>query len=346
LIEDRVEVIRTQREILDRIAALPGVASAAFTSAAPMEPFMSADMTSAEAGATTHREPQPVRRFKFVSPGYFATIRTPIVAGRDFTWEDLDPGRPVVVVSDAMARAEWGSARAALGRRIRENPSAPWRAIVGVVRDVRDDGAQAAPPTMVYWPARLNDFWHEPVIVRRALTYTIRTTRAGTSGLVKDVEHAVWAVNGGVPVAQPERLDTVYRRSMARTSFAVVILGIAAVLALILGVVGVYGVIAYAVAQRRREIGIRAALGASRAALHGMFVRQGLALAALGVICGLAAAGGLSRVMSSLLFGVQPDEPITYVGGALLLVSAAAAASYVPARRSTAGDPAASLRAD
>jgi predicted permease len=346
LIEDRVEVIRTEREILDRIAAVPGVDSAAFTSAAPMEPFMSADMTSAEAGATTHREPQPVRRFKFVSPGYFATIRTPVVAGRDFTWDDLDPGKPVVVVSEAVAREEWGSARAALGKRIRENPAGPWREIVGVVHDVRDDGAHVPAPKMVYWPARLNDFWQEPIIVRRSLTYVIRTTRAGTAGLEKDVEHAVWSVNAGVPVAQPERLDAVYRRSMARTSFTVVMLGIAAVLAVLLGIVGVYGVISYAVAQRAREIGIRVALGASRAVVHRMFVGEGMTLAVLGVLFGTIAAYATTRLMASLLFGVSPGDPIPYVAGAVLLVSAAAAASYVPARRSTAGDPAASLRAE
>jgi len=192
----------------------------------------------------------------------------------------------------------------------------------------------------------LNDFWHEPVIVRRAMTYTIRTGRAGTSGLVKDVEHAVWAVNAGVPVAQPERLDVVYRRSMARTSFTVVVLSIAAVLALLLGIVGVYGVIAYAVAQRTREIGIRVALGASRAVVHRMFVGQGVTLALVGVACGIVAAGAVTRLMASLLFGVEPSDPISYGGGAVLLVSAAALASYLPARRSTAGDPAAALRAD
>jgi predicted permease len=346
LIEDPVQVIRTQREILDRIAALPGVASASFASAAPMEPFMSADLTSAEAGATTQAKTQPIRRFKFVSPGYFATTRTRLVAGRDFTWEDLEPGRPVAIASEAVAREEWGTPQAALGKRIRENPSGPWREVIGVVRDVRDDGAHRPAPKMVYWPARLNDFWHEAVIVRRAMTYAIRTTRAGTGGLVKDIEHAVWAVNGGVPVAQPERLDAVYRRSMARTSFTVVMLGIAAALALLLAIIGVYGVIAYAVAQRAREIGIRVALGASRAVVHRMFVGEGVTLALMGVLCGTIAAYAITRWMASLLFGVSPDDPITYVTAAVLLVSAAAAASYVPARRNTAGDPAASLRAE
>ena len=174
----------------------------------------------------------------------------------------------------------------------------------------------------------------------------MRTPRAGSESLLKEIREAVWSVNPNLPLASVRTLESIYERSMARTSFTVVMLGLAGGMALLLGVVGIYGVISYTVSQRTREIGIRMALGARREELTRMFVRHGVVLATIGAAFGLVAALGLSRVMRSLLFGVGASDPLTFALVALVLVAAAGAASYLPARRAAAVDPALALRAE
>jgi len=343
LVADPERVFRTQIEIRDRVAAIPGVAATSLTSAAPMEPFVSANMLFAE--DRIHAEGKS-RRFKFVSPGYFGTVGTPLVAGRDFEWADLYQRRQVAVISENMARAMWQDPATALGKRIRESPEGPWREIVGVVGDVFDDGVHARAPVMTYWPALMENFEGDRIRVRRSMTFVIRSSRTGNEGFLKDIQQAVWAVNASLPLARVRTLRDLYEGSLARTSFTLVMLAIAAAMALLLGLVGIYGVIAYAVAQRRREIGIRVALGAQPVELQRMFIRHGVVLAAIGVICGLAAAAGVTRLMSSLLFGISPLDPATYVAVAVVLIGAAALASYVPAHSATAVDPVDALRAE
>jgi len=180
----------------------------------------------------------------------------------------------------------------------------------------------------------------------RSLAYLVRTPRAGSESLLKEIREAVWSVNPNLPLASVRTLESIYERSMARTSFTVVMLGLAGGMALLLGVVGIYGVISYTVSQRTREIGIRMALGARREELTRMFVRHGVVLATIGAAFGLVAALGLSRVMRSLLFGVGASDPLTFALVALVLVAAAGAASYLPARRAAAVDPALALRAE
>ena len=170
-------------------------------------------------------------------------------------------------------------------------------------------------------------------------------TRPVTEAFLSQLQQAVWSVNSSLPVS-PRTMRDVYARSLARTSFTLVMLAIAASMALLLGVVGIYGVIAYAVSQRRREIGIRAALGAQQGELKGMFVRHGLVLAGIGVVIGLGAAAGLTRLMSSLLYGITPLDPVTYVAVPLVLVAATVLASYVPARRAASVDPVEALRVE
>ena len=174
----------------------------------------------------------------------------------------------------------------------------------------------------------------------------VRSSRTGTESLLKEIRETVWAVNGSLPLAQVRTLGDVYKRSMARTSFTLVMLAIAAAIALVLGVVGIFGVIAYAVTQRTREIGIRVALGARPVELQRMFVRHGLVLAGIGVTCGLIAAITLTRFMTSLLFGISPLDPATYVVVSVVLTTAAALASYVPAYRATGVDPVEALRSE
>jgi ABC-type antimicrobial peptide transport system permease subunit len=172
----------------------------------------------------------------------------------------------------------------------------------------------------------------------RQVTFIVRSERTGTENFMNQVQHAVWSVNADLPVSL-RTMREVYDQSLEWTSFTLVMLAIAASMALLLGVVGIYGVISYAVSQRRREIGIRAALGAPRAQLRGMFVRHGLVLAGIGVVIGLGAAAGLTRLMSTLLYGVAPLDPVTYVAVPLLLVISTMLASYLPAWRATSVDP-------
>jgi predicted permease len=339
-------VTRVENDMIDKLAAIPGVAAVAFANSAPMEGNQSNDPIYAEDHQYAAGQIPALRRFRFVSPRYFETVGTPLLAGRDFTWTDLYEKRHVIMISENLARELWGSAQAAIGKRVRQTSSDPWREVIGVVGDVRDDGAQKAAPAFAYWPLMLESFWGDKLLVTRGGNFLIRTTRAATESLLADARKAIWSCNNNLPIYQVRTLNDVYRESMARTSFTLVLLAVAGGMALILGVVGIYGVIAYAVSQRTREIGIRIALGAPPVGLQAMFVRQGLALAAVGAAVGLVAAFGLTRLMASLLFGVGALDPSTYAVVALVLIAAAALASYVPARRATAVHPTEALRAE
>jgi predicted permease len=342
LLQDPVRVFRLQSDIQERVAAVPGVAAVSLTSAAPMEPFVSANVLMTAAPFVSQGQ---VRRFKFVSPGYFATVGTPVVAGRDFEWRDLQQRRPVAVVSESLAREIWRAPAAAVGQRIRESPQSPWREIVGIVSDVHDDGLHAAPPAIAYWPSLMENFEGDAIRVRRSMTLAIRSPRAGTESFIADIQRAVWAANANLPLARVQTLQTVYQRSLARTSFTLVMLAIAASVALLLGLLGVYSVIAYAVAQQTREIGIRVALGASPSSVRRTFVRRGVVLGGVGVAIGLTSAMALTGLMSSLLFGVDALDPLTYLAVGLVFVAAAGVASYVPAYRASVVDPVKALRA-
>jgi ABC-type antimicrobial peptide transport system permease subunit len=182
--------------------------------------------------------------------------------------------------------------------------------------------------------------------VERTTTLVIRTDRAGTASLLDEIRRAVWSANASLPLAAVRTMQEIYDQSLARTSFTLVMLTIAASMGLLLGVVGVYGVISCSVSQRRREMGIRLALGADHRALKMLFLRHGLGLVGAGVVVGLSASAALARVMSSLLFGVSPLDPRTYVAVPLLLVFTTMLASYLPARRAAGVDPVVALKAE
>jgi putative ABC transport system permease protein len=211
---------------------------------------------------------------------------------------------------------------------------------VGVVGAERDDGLNRPPTAIVYWPL-LNESYLE-----RTMAYAVRSSRVGAPGFLRELERAVWSVNRDLPLAAVQTLDEIQARSMTQTSFAMVMLAIAGSVALLLGVVGIYGVIAYIVAQRTREIGIRIALGAQIGDVRRMFLRHGLRLTATGIALGIGAALGLTRVMSALLFGVGPMDPMTYAAVAGALTGVALLATYLPARRASRVDPMIALRAD
>ena len=348
LVQDPVRVVRTQHDIIDQLARIPGVTAASFVSVVPLEGVTpNWDSISAEGKPLREGEVPAFRLFKSVAPGLFNTLGTRLVAGRDYTWTDVYEMRPVVVISDNLARELWGSAAAAMGKRIRQGVGGAWREIIGVAQDVHENGLHMPAPATVYWPS-LGGSAALPgqTSVSRSVRFTIRSPQAGTEALLRQVREAVWSVNASVAVDSPQTMQEFYDRSLAGTSFALTMLAISGVMALILGVVGLYGVIAYAVSQRRREIGIRLALGAQRGALRRRFVQHGVILACVGVAIGTGAAIALTQLMSSLLFGVNPIDPVTYVVVAALLMLAAALASYVPARRASSVPPSEALAAE
>jgi predicted permease len=327
---------RIESAMLDKLAAIPGVTSASFAASAPLEGFTGKSTFYAEGRSFAEDQVPPLRSVNAVAPGYFKTMGTPLLAGRDFTWMDAYGQRPVAIVAENLAKEWWGGAQAALGKRVRQTLQAPWREVVGVVRDVYDDGMQVRPPAIVYLPSQASSF---PV-------FAIRTKQAGAQSFVRQAQQAIWSVDANLPIFFVRTLADLYHRSMARTAFTLVLLAIAGAMALLMGIIGLYSVMAYGVSRRTREIGIRMALGAEPAELRRMFLRQGLVLAAMGAGLGLLAAAGLTSLMKSLLFGVTALDPVTYIGVAAVLIAAAALASYVPARRATAVDPAHALRAD
>ena len=346
LVPDPERVLRMQNGIVDKLSAIPGVSSVAFTSAMPMEGLPPDWDVVVKEGQGLGAQMPPLRMFQTVSPGRFRTAGTKLVAGRDFTWTDLYGRRTYVVVSENLAREFWGSPAAAIGKRITMGlPAAPLQEVIGVVEDVRQNGVQEPAPSMVYWPTfGVNRYGFPQPAVERDVTLAIRTDRAGTESLLNEIRQAVWSVNPSLPLSSAQTMREVVRQSLARASFALTMLAIASGMALVLGIVGIYGVISYAVSQRRREIGIRVALGAEPGEVRRMFVRYGLGLACIGAVAGLAASAGLTRLMKSLLFGISPLDPLTYAVVPAVLVAAAVVSSYLPARRAAAVDPADALK--
>ncbi len=334
--------MRTQNAILDKLAAIHGVKSVGFASEMPMEGFGSAwDEIFAKDKVYSGDLIAPLRLYKNISPGFLQTAGTRLVAGREMTWSEVYALRPVVMVSENLAREMWGTPSAAVGKYLREYSAMPWHEVVGVIQDVREQGVQEKAPEIVYWaPLVQNRF--DPAI--RTTTFVIRSERAGTESFRNEVRAAVWAVNSNLPLASVQTMEEVYDKSMARISFTLVMLGIAGAMALALGIIGIYGVMSYTVSQRKREIGIRLALGAQYGDVLQMVLRQGTRLTLVGVAIGIGAAFGLTRLMTKLLFGVAAHDPLTFIVVALLLFLIALLACYIPARRATLVNPTVALR--
>jgi predicted permease len=338
---DPVAVTRIEQSIADKIAAVPDVSSVGLTNDVPMGPGHWYDPVQIEG---REAENLPGRVYNFVSPGLPATMGNSLVAGRDFTWEDLYNQHRVAMLSENLARELWGTPQVALGKHVRHLSISPWIEVIGVVGDERADGVDQPAPETIYWPLLMDHFGADPLYATPDVSYVVRTPRAGTSALMQEVSQAVWSVSKELPLANSQTLEDLYNKSLARTSFALVMLGIAGAMAFALSVTGLYGVISYSVAQRTREIGIRVALGAQNAEVRRMFIAEGARLAAIGIAVGSVAALGLMRLMASLLFGVTPIDPLTYAGVAGALAAAAMMASYIPARRAMHVDPMVALR--
>jgi predicted permease len=342
-VKDSERVLRIQEEILHKVEAVPGVSSVGLSFSVPMDGVDWTDMVLAKDRAYSPSDVQ-VHPYRFIAPGFFKTVGTPLLAGRDLTWSDIYNKVPVAIVSDKLAREYWRDASNALGKQIRVSTKDHWREVVGVVGDIRDDGMDKEAPSSVYWPILMANFGSSDIDVRRSVAFSIRSSRAGSASLMKDVQKAVRSVDSDLPLADVHTLDYYCTKSMARTSFTLVMLAAAGGMALLLGVVGLYGVIAYSVSQRRHEIGIRVALGAQAEEVLKMVVGGGFKLAALGVGVGIVAALGLTRYLARLLYGVKPSDPPTFVAVSLLLIGVALLASYIPAHRAAKVDPMVALK--
>jgi predicted permease len=348
LVTDPVQVTRIQNEVADKIEAIPGVTSVGFSASLPMEGIdPNWDEFGAEGQHYESGDP-PLRLFNYVSPGYFQTLGTRIVAGRDFTWSDIYNLNHYIIVSENFAKENWGSAAAAIGKRGRQFSKSPWQEVIGVAQDVSHNGVDEKAPIEIYWPTMLySPYTRTPTVdSQRAVSFAIRSSRAGTESLVADIQRAVWSVNGNLPIADTSTMQEIYSKSMERTSFTLAMVAIAGSMALLLGIVGIYGVISYAVSQRTREMGIRLALGAPKRELKWMFVRSALVLTTIGIGIGIIAAAALTQSMRSLLFGISPLDPITYLIVPLLLATASVVASYLPAHRAASIDPVEALRVE
>ena len=339
LVVDPDQMAETHHRIAERLRQVPGVASVGLASSITMDGDINQNPLFVEHLDTPDGEAQSYPRFKSIAPAYVETMGNRVLAGRTITWADIREHRPVVVISENLAGEFWRDPSEAIGKRVRGWRRA-WYEVVGVVGNERDDGLNQPARPIVYWPL-LNDI-HQ----RRTMAYAVRSTRVGVPGFVRELQQAVWSVNPNLPLANVRTLDEIQADSMARTSFAMVMLAIAAGVALLLGVVGIYGVITYVATQRTREIGIRIALGAQTGDVRRMFLQQGLRLTATGIALGIGAALLLTRVMSALLFGVGPTDPMTYAAGSVVLAAVALLATYLPARRASRVDPVIALRAD
>ena len=342
------ELASHHEAIVRRLAEVPGVTSVALANSMPMDGSGNVNPFYA-LGVTPLDGPTSSRRHKWIGADYFETLRIPLLAGRSFTWSDVHDRMPVAIVSETLAREYWGSPEAAMGKMVAARPDPPrWHEVIGVATDVRELGMDQAPPVLIYWPQVTLAFWQgmasDEANTWRSMGYAVRSSRVGTADFLQGVKDAVWEINASVPVRNLRAFPELMASSVARTTFTIVLIGIAAGTALLLGIIGLYGVISYSVSQRSKELGMRMALGAPALTVKKMVLRQGLLLSLAGIALGLGLAFGLTRLMSALLYGVDPVDPLTFCVVPMGLMIVVLLASYVPARRAAKVDPMQALR--
>ena len=323
-------------ELLERVRALPGVADAGATSTNPFrQGGFSNDVTPAERAAEAPPSGLVQAGWRSVTPGYFEAMRVPVLSGRTFRSSDDASAERVVVVSASLERRLWPDG-SAVGKRIYwGGTTGRTRTVIGVSGDIRDVRLEAEPPPMLFVP-------HAQVPVP-AMTIVVRTS-LDPAAVAPGLREAARALNPSRPPPPVHEISASRGEAVAGPRFNLALTGAFALIALVLAVTGVYAMLAFTVWERRREIAVRLALGASRGGIARLVLRTGLALAASGVAIGTAAALGGARVLSSLLFGIEPTDPLTFAGAALALLGAAALASWLPARRAAGVDPSVVLR--
>jgi predicted permease len=346
------------QRLLETLRAVPGVQSATAMSDLPLHRFVQGFATRIEGeSAATATTSEVVDYYQFVMSGYFETMGIPIVAGRGFDRTDVASAERVVIVNETLANRLW-KGRDPIGRRVRPNLSAsmgtganPWHTVIGVARDVREGGVDRPTGSELYifidQPAppddRIDGPWraHAPPTMNVALR-----TSLPPAALSQPLERAVRDVDPAVPIVRLGEMDAVFAASIRRPRLLAQLLGGFALVALVLAAVGTYGVLSYMVTERRREIGIRMALGAARASVIALMMKQGLQATALGIVAGLAGALGVSRLVATLLFGVRPTDPVTISAVVATIALVAAMACWLPAWRASRVDPNAVLRVD
>lgn len=339
-------LVRFWSQVAERTAALPGVQSVGITSRLPLLLWgMNQDPFYAEGDLTSATQIPPLQIYRTADEGYFRTMRIPLVAGRMF--EPLGAQRAdEAIISRRTAEQFWQdpTGRAAIGKRFRRLPSSPWHTVVGVVGDTRDTSLAGGVAQTAYFPisADRDTLFGQSF---RTMALVVRTTVEPTS-VIGPVQQVIRELDPTLPTYGVRSMEAVMRASMAQLSFTIVMLGAAAVVTLLLGAIGLYGVMAYLVTLRTRELGVRIALGAQPRAVAAMMTRQGLVLTAAGIAGGLVLFVLVAGSLRAFLFGVTPTDPVTLVAASLLLVGVAALASWIPARRASRVDPAETLRAE
>ncbi|HEY2851838.1 MAG TPA: ABC transporter permease [Gemmatimonadaceae bacterium] len=330
------------RELLRRLKAIPGVELAAITSALPStNTNPNAVGGVANEGFAIEDRPdeslQDLRAERIrISPDYFTVLQASLLRGRSFTEDDED-GKPLVAIVDESTAHKYWPTRDPLGRRVRfrREPNKPWTTIVGIVKDIKSDGLDIDGVPHIYVSTYQDNNKRLSAVLRTSLPAAL---------LEPQIRHEIQSIDPGLPVFGVSSMNDVLDRSLASRRFSAYLVGGFAGLALLLASIGIYGLLAYMVGQRSREIGIRMALGARREDILRMFFRKGVALAGVGVVAGLVFSAFSASVMASLLYGVRPHDPAVFLIVPLLLLGVAALASYLPARRATNVDPVIALR--
>ncbi len=342
------DVARVVQATVDALQALPGVAAAGVTTKLPLDDEARQDSAVfVEDHPLVAGEFPSIHGMAFVTPEYFRAMGIPIRAGRSFSPLDpsLDPSTQPreVVVSQALADRYWKTVNP-VGRRVRMNIGDPWATIVGVVGSVRDAGLDQEPAAEVYSPIVTRSASGAPW-APRDVAFVVRA-RGDVSALLPSIRAAVATVAPALPVYRVVAMRDVEQRNAARTTFTLFLLGVAAGMATIVAAAGIYGVISYLVSLRRREIGVRLALGSTPSRVRMLVVRHAMADTVTGVVIGLASVAVFARLLTSALFGVSATDPWALAGGAVVLILTAALASWLPAQRAAAVDPAAALRSE
>ena len=339
-------VARFYSQLVERSSKIPGVTAVGVTSHLPLQSSGSDnDPFYVEGDASTATKIPPLEVYASTDSGYFRAMQIPLIAGHTFDRLERQNGREAIISrATAIHFFHDSTGRAAIGKRFRELPSGDWNTVIGVVGDVRDTSLMAAPARAVYFPeAATNDTLNGPV--HRTMALVARTS-GDPIAVTREMQRVVRELDPSLPTFQMRTMRQVTEASIARLSFTMMLLGVAAAVTLVLGVVGLYGVIAYIVTLRTRELGVRIALGAQPRSVAAMVTRQGLGLSAAGIVVGLILVAGLARFLKSLLYEVAPTDPATLGGAALILLAFALVASWIPARRAARVDPMEALRAD
>lgn len=331
---DSAKLSRLLHQALETTKAQPGVETATLSAALPGIADGSRTEISAEGYRPVEKGELLNVNWSIVTSDYFATMKIPILRGRTFTTDEDEQGKPVVLVDETLARRFWPNEEA-VGKRIGYDGS-DWQEIIGVVPAVKSYGSEETPLIRIYTP-----FGRHP---QRNATLSIRSTTSDVKALTAGIVKAVQTVDKDLPIAEVATFDDILARESSTRRFNALLFSIFAALALVLAVTGVYGVLAYSVSQRTHEVGIRMALGAGHGDVLRLFIGQGMRLVLLGIVLGLSGAFALTRLMSSLLFGVSTTDATTFVAVAVGLTFAGVFACYLPARRATRVDPLIALR--